>query len=237
MKRTLFYALSIAISTILFSQNALSVAPAILHEVAETKCVFQANLSEFPQDGLDYLISVYGCEKISHLKNFEIYEDEDMPRALAGSRTLKIRQDTFQKEEFDAIMVHEFAHILDLGYMRGSPESGESGFMDGSVKIYNNDGSVGFYQISWQDEKTLKESADKLDFVSGYAKSDAFEDFAESVVFYVLHNREFRIMASQNDALRKKYNFIRKEVFEGKIFYSGKSWLEVEERIWDATKA
>ena len=121
--------------------------------------------------------------------------------------------------------------------MKGTPDSGKSGFMDGSVNIYNNDKSIEFYKISWKDEKTQLDVSTKLDFVSGYAQSDAFEDFAESVVFYVKHNKDFRIMASKNNTLRKKYNFIRKEVFDGKIFNSGTNFVELDKRVWDATKA
>lgn len=186
---------------------------------------------------LNKIIALYGCEKIASLAKIEVYDDLSLPRAFAGARTLKLRADLLENSaELEAVLVHELAHTVDLGYFRGSAESGKSVFFDGSLPIFNDDPSLAFYTIAWENSTKLKEGIMSADFVSGYARSDPFEDFAETVVYYVNHNREFRIMASRNAVLAKKYNFVRQQVFGGRVFRSGKSFVDAKTRVWDATK-
>jgi hypothetical protein len=51
------------------------------------------------------------------------------------------------------------------------------------------------------------------DFLSGYALTNKYEDFAESFTFYVFHNEDFRSRAQKNLMIARKYNFFRKYVF------------------------
>lgn len=204
----------------------------------EEKCDFDVDLSVLPEKAEEDLMDVaklYGCEKVTGLTRLEIYEDPDLPRALAGRGVLKLRKDILTSDEYENILIHEFAHIVDLTYFQGT-DGEESGFKDGSLPIFSDDLSVQFYQISWQDTETMKEGVDKFDFVSGYAMTDPFEDFAESTLYFVKHNREFRILAENNDILKQKFDFIRDNVFGGKVFNSGKSYVDLGERGWDATK-
>ena len=51
------------------------------------------------------------------------------------------------------------------------------------------------------------------DFVSGYALTNDYEDFAESLTMFVLFNEEFAQRAQKNEALKKKYLFLQDFVF------------------------
>ena len=82
-----------------------------------------------------------------------------------------------------------------------------------------------------------KKGAKLADFVSGYALSNKYEDFAESFAFYVFHNAEFKKRALSNSQIAKKYDFFSKKVFEsgdfsGTDFGSG----AVKPYFWDTTK-
>jgi hypothetical protein len=90
--------------------------------------------------------------------------------------------------------------------------------MDGKNPVYNDDLSLDFYRISFLNEKELRSESNDLDFVSGYALSDPFEDFAESYTFYILHGNEFRQLAAENYKLALKYRFLKEKVFNGKEY-------------------
>ena len=203
------------------------------------KCSLKVDLSILPAENRKKILKIaqiFGCDKLRSLRKIELYSDQDLPRALANGNLLKIRQDALTLPEFENLIIHEFSHVIDLGFLRGSFESGESNFKDGSLPVFKNDLSLQFYKISWEDSETKKSESDQLDFVTGYAQTDPFEDFAESMLFYIKHNREFRILAKNNKKLRKKFNFIQKKIFAGKIFKTGKNFINPQERSWDATK-
>lgn len=63
-----------------------------------------------------------------------------------------------------------------------------------------------------------KKGAKLADFVSGYALSNKYEDFAESFAFYVFHNAEFQKRAKSNAQVAKKYDFFSKKVFSSGDF-------------------
>ena len=43
-------------------------------------------------------------------------------------------------------------------------------------------------------------------------------------------------MAEDNEILKKKYEFMKNELFDGKVFETGKSFVNTTIREWDATK-
>jgi hypothetical protein len=240
LKKTALKALVVAILSLSIFIGVEAPSEEALFASANDKyCKLKAPTDHLPER-INELIAktslLYGCEKVKSLKKIEIYYDETLPRAMAGGRILKLRYDLETKPETEEVLIHEFAHIVDLGYFRGHSYSGKSEFRDGSVVIFNDDLSLEFYRISWQDSKKLKEDASEFDFVSGYAMSDVFEDFAESTLYYVKHNKEFRILAENNPILQKKYDFIKENIFDGKIFESGKNYVSLDERFYDATK-
>jgi hypothetical protein len=76
-----------------------------------------------------------------------------------------------------------------------------------------NDLSDEFYNISWLSTKTLRSGQSQADFVSGYAMTNKYEDFAESLTYYIIANRDFLEKSEKSEKLQNKYNF-----FENKLF-------------------
>lgn len=107
------------------------------------------------------------------------------------------------KEELLSVFIHEFWHYIDIYFLA-----------DNSW----NDVSQRFYDISWKSTKVVLSSQSQWDFVSGYAMSNKYEDFAESFVYFVLHNGDFAEKAKKSDSLEQKYDFLKKYVFADREF-------------------
>jgi hypothetical protein len=135
------------------------------------------------------------------------------------------------------VLVHELGHIMDTGVLKGNFWTGESEFHDGKNAIYNDDPSLDFYRISFQDEKKLNKGVSGIDFVTGYAMTDPFEDFAETYNYYLLHGESFRELAKHNQSLAQKYDFMKEKVFAGKefTFEDTLSFDSVNSRTYDST--
>lgn len=139
--------------------------------------------------------------------------------------------------EFRALFIHEFGHITDLGCLEGRKSSGPSGFQDGDEIIFRDDPSVSFYHISWVDEFTQKKEARPEDFVSGYARKDAFEDFAESYAYYVLQRAAFEERAKENRAVAMKLTFLKTHIFRSHLYIAeGHHVWDGNTIPWDVTK-
>lgn len=128
-----------------------------------------------------------------------------------------------QDNEIFSVFVHEFWHYYDI---YGLPRSR---FGDLSEK---------FYEISWEEVDILKAGQEVHNFVSGYAMTNKYEDFAESYTYYILHNSAFLERSFQNPVLAQKYAFFEQYTFPQKEFY--KRSFAVDARIlpyyWDITK-
>lgn len=173
------------------------------------------------------------CQTI--IKKFIVSYAGDMDsRGYAGASTLIIDGNVPAAEKA-ALLVHEVGHVLDTGCFAGSPSQGDSGFKDGSLTIYKDDPSLSFYNISWSTESIQKPGTKKADFVSGYAAANVFEDFSETLTYYVFAKEAFKERAKENKALEAKYNWIETHVFPGgKTYSQGLAW---NGKIpWDATK-
>lgn len=162
-------------------------------------------------------------ETVAYLKNLTLQMESEGRRGWGGGSTIILRCQKVSDEELVSVLVHEMGHITDTGFLQGNIASGESEFMDGNRPVYQDDPSLEFYRVSFENEKTLKKDSNLMDFVSGYAATDPFEDFAESYNFYVLHGEEFRHLKEFNQSLQKKYNFLKSRVFDGKEFSYGDS--------------
>lgn len=154
----------------------------------------------------------------SKLKNLTLYFSSTGRRGLGGGSTIILRCQNVTDSELVGVLVHELGHVKDTGLMKGDFWSGESEFKDGEKAVYKNDPSLEFYRIGFENEQKIKSGSTADDFVTGYAMTDPFEDFAETYNFYVLHDQQFKKMAELNAALSKKYQFMKEEVFEGKKF-------------------
>lgn len=179
------------------------------------------------------------AETVNQLKSLSFSFDPEARRGMGGGSTIILRCNGVTDKELVGVLVHEMGHIADTGVMQGKASSGKSEFMDGDYAVYNNDPSLDFYRISFNNESELKFDASRLDFVSGYAMSDPYEDFAETYNYYLLHGEEFRNLKAHNDALEQKYEFMKTVVFKGKEFsndglsLSGK--FDITQRFYDTT--
>jgi len=167
---------------------------------------------------------------------FRLRNSSTGSRGLAGSNIMIVRLGDVDKEEAAAVAIHELGHVVDLGLMKGSSYM-PSSFKDGNRIIPVDDPSLGFYQISWRNEKDRRSNV-REDYVSGYAMTDPFEDFAESFIYYVLHGEHFKMLAENNTTLARKYEFLQSKVFDGQEF-TGLTEKTIGRytsyRPWDAT--
>lgn len=172
----------------------------------------------------------------STLKNFYVRYDTSGQRGVAGKESIVLDGSTIDDSEFRTLFVHEFGHVLDLGCLQGTPETGESEFKDGNDIMWNDDPSLVFYRISWRLHNVQKADAKPEDFVTGYASWDIFEDIAESLTYYVFQREAFRERAETNAVIAKKLAWIETYVFPGgKTIAEGRhQWTG--EAPWDSTK-
>ena len=145
------------------------------------------------------------------------------PRGRMRDAQISLSPYITRDSEFTKLFVHELAHYIDLYVL----VSGKNG----------TDTSDTFYSISWQKPTVKRASQGTMDFVSGYAAANQYEDFAESLVFYIFHNATFADRALRSDSLRQKYLFFANSVFprgyfQGTDFSIGR----VPSYVWDTTK-
>ena len=189
---------------------------------------------------LSRILSVIPSEAISSFKQI-IVDYGDLPRrGMAGGSTMFIRNvDSMRRgaKEFIGVAVHELGHLVDIAYHTGNQNADPSSYHDGPNPVYSNDPSVNFYAINWSTDTTQSSSASPLDFTSGYAGSDSFEDFAESFNAFVTQGEAFRLIASKHPALQKKYNFISTLLYDGGDFVSGVNAEQLNQnpRVYDTT--
>ena len=169
-----------------------------------------------------------------NLKTFYVRYDKPANRGLGGETTI-IVTGSVPDNEFMALVVHECGHVTDLGGLRGSEASGLTKFFDGDTAIYADDPSIAFYSLSWSTASTRKKGSKDADFVSGYAKSDPFEDFAESFVYYALQEKEFFRLAQTGGVMKAKFEFMQWLFGDNASFADGLH-MRGKSIPWDVTK-
>ena len=148
--------------------------------------------------------------------------DQREPRGKMQGKKITLSPYILRDGEFVKLLVHELGHYVDIYYLL----SGKSG-----------DTSDQFYSISWLGKTTKKPNQWIQNFVSGYAATDKYEDFAESFVFYMFHNREFTDRAMKNDVLRQKYLFFSNNIFPDGTFQDTDFRIgKISSYLWDTTK-
>lgn len=174
------------------------------------------------------------AEHRSALKKLELRNEMNPSRGLANSTKMVLNARSTQSEdELRSVFIHEMGHLVDLGEMTGKHGT-NTAFRDGKKRILSDDLSVQFYQMSWRSADMRRENISDLDFVSGYARTNCFEDFAESYLMYRLHGEKFRALSAGSDVLKQKYEFLRDEVFGGQEYNTARELAHPGE-IWDAT--
>jgi hypothetical protein len=173
-------------------------------------------------ESTDRILSEFD-ELLDGLTKLVIHTDTSKRRGLSDGKIIYIRclEDSV---EFENVLIHEVGHVVDLSYLKGTQSSKDSSFDDFGSPVKMNDPSQVYYGVSWQST-SVKNTHSLNGFVSMYSQSDPFEDFAETFLMYVRHGEIFRYLAfTQNDIdLKKKYVFIKTEVFNGKEFQLGSS--------------
>ncbi|MCF7906168.1 hypothetical protein K9L63_03205 [Candidatus Gracilibacteria bacterium] len=172
------------------------------------------------------------------LTSLEVRNQNHVSRGMSNGEKIIINTGFIKNnDELTSVFVHELGHTMDLEELH-SINGGASEFRDNDKIIFKGDPSVYFYRISWKNATTKKSSIRISDFVSGYAATNPFEDFAESFLMYRLHGEIFRAQAQKSDILKQKYDFLKNNVFDGKEFQFGKSAPEIVldgSLLWDAT--
>lgn len=127
--------------------------------------------------------------------------------------------------EFMKVLSHELAHYIDI--------------ITYTKTQTTPDISTKFYTISWKNSSEKYRESKLSDFVSGYAITNQYEDFAESFVFYMFHNATFKEKAKKNEVLQKKYDFFRTYIFKKGEFVNKEYAVEpktIDGYLWDTTK-
>lgn len=150
-------------------------------------------------------------------------QDQYEPRAKIRNKEIFLSPHILQTGEFLKLFVHELGHFVDLYILRASPDQ--------------SDPSREFYRISWNSAHVKHAQMGMSAFVSGYAASNQYEDFAESFVWYIFHNEDFMDRALRHEALREKYLFFATYVFPHGEFQATDFSVELPpEYLWDTTK-
>ncbi len=143
-------------------------------------------------------------------------------RGRAWFTTVEINLPSIQsRQEFFEVMTHELCHVIDLSIIQWSSPQIDSRFDHfGNDVFKTDDPSLIFYQISRSGSDIRRPDSRLRNFVSEYAMSDVYEDFAESCNLYLNHNQTFDIMSQQSSTLRSKFLFMKK-IFGNQFIWSG----------------
>lgn len=192
---------------------------------------------------LDESRQVYAVDSLRDILSYiRLYKDPTARRWSAGTTHVKMNTEKIDSyREFREVFTHEvWWHIHDLGVLKDEfspilhPEYTEFG----KPTFWLNDRSLKFYSISWLDENTRKWDASYLDFVSGYAMKDTFEELAEFTNAWINHHDLLLALTEQNTKMKQKYELFE-ELF-GDWYYDADSEqlaiFDVETRVFDSTK-
>ncbi len=153
----------------------------------------------FENKSKDFSINFWVFLQSNTIKNMihnlgvEMHKDMFDVRWKMKNRTVKLFWYTQDKQsEYLSVAIHELAHYIDIYFLE---------------KKVIQDLSNKFYDVSWEKTKVIKPWQIQADFVSGYAMTNKYEDFAESFTYYVLHNDDFLRKTLESESLSKKYDF------------------------------
>jgi hypothetical protein len=111
------------------------------------------------------------------------------PRGKIYGQNITLSAHIWKDGEFVKLFVHELAHYVDIYFLLPTRTS--------------QDLSNSFYDISWEKPLVKKSWEWVRSFVSGYAATNQYEDFAESFIFYVFHNEDFADVHSEMSQYEK----------------------------------
>lgn len=143
------------------------------------------------------------------------------PRGQMVNESLTLSGHIATLPELSQVLVHELGHMIDIYLLSG--------------RKWSHNIAQKFYKISWLDQTVIRPESSKSEFISGYAASNQYEDFAESFAMYVFHNEIFYVRAQKSPQLMKKYEFLREEVL-GDYYFKSVEKHEIPSTFWDVTK-
>ncbi len=153
----------------------------------------------------------------------ELNSERGDPRGKMDSRGVSIFSNLPTPSEFLWVLIHEFGHVVDINRLVAT--------------TFTSDVSEEFYAISFDIHGEKKKGLGIDDFVSWYALTNRYEDFAESFAFYILHNQEFKRRSIKNTTLEKKYRFFADRIFSDWRFQGTTFETDsISEYVWDVTK-
>ena len=159
---------------------------------------FFARISTDSED-FDWILSWEKFTKLIKDITLSFYEERIDVRWKMKDKSIKFYDpDAMEDDEILGIFIHELSHYIDLYYLE---------------RIDWADISNSFYDISWYSTIIMSPWLDQADFVSGYWMTNKYEDFAETLTYYVFHNDDFVVKMQDSDVLVQKYNFIKNVIF------------------------
>lgn len=173
-------------------------------------------------------------ENIYYIK---IQKNKNWRRWYAWHHSIIINiKDGMDYNNFLEVLTHELWHVIDLWFIEWKSHKKSSIFKEfGRENFAEDDDSINFYNLSFLSEKVKKPWIYAKDFVSWYALTNIFEDFAESFNMYVNHNYVFRKMAKESNILQQKYDIID-NMLGGKYLKTDKDFdYKYGYRPWDTT--
>ena len=144
------------------------------------------------------------------------------PRGQVYNETVTLSATMTSITEASKVLVHELGHMIDIYFLKS-----RSGHADPSYI---------FYDISWTEPTVMRSDMSWTSFISGYAATNQYEDFAEAFAFYVFHNRDFQRRAQSEPALKEKYDFLQQYVFGDLFLDSSYEKNTIPKTFWDVTK-
>lgn len=156
--------------------------------------------------------------------NLAFFRDDSETRGRMRDKKIYLYSlERLSDDEVFSVFIHEFWHYYDIY---------------GLPRTRFQDLSDVFYDISWESVDVLKAWQWVENFVSGYAMTNQYEDFAESYIYYILHNSAFREKSLKNTVLARKYAFFEQYSFPQKEFYKRNFWTNTDilPYYWDITK-
>lgn len=174
--------------------------------------------------------------------SIRLNKDIDWRRWYAGHHSITINLWWIKSnKELKEVITHELWHVIDLGIIWWYSTKLDTDYTEfGEESFSIDDHSLEFYNLSWLSEKIRKDISSYKDFVSWYALTDPFEDFAECVNLYLNHYKVFAEMSKTNYIISQKFEFM-KQLFWNKYIFTDQANLskiqsDSTRRPWDSTK-
>jgi hypothetical protein len=181
-----------------------------IEEKTEYKTTYTYIPKDFEEQVPDYINSFNEIIKSNYIEkkieniDLKFYKNTEGIRwKMKKKSILFFWVDEMELAEFNAVWIHELAHYIDLYFLKARI------FIDISDQ---------FYKISWKEVTVIKEWQKQTDFVSWYAMTNRYEDFAESYTYFLLHNKDFEKKTQESDILKDKYDFFIKYLSKQKKF-------------------